>query len=111
MGRLVQMSRVYRVRALSLRGWRALLLLKGLERYSLVIAEHRVAHLRKSLQKKLHDVHDLRCHIEELERHLEQCRAERLCRTLNRRDAESQREHREEEGEQEAEKKPLTSDI
>lgn len=86
MGRLVQMSRVYRVRALSLRGWRALLLLKGLEKYSLFVAEHRVAHLRKSLQKKLHDVDDLRCHIEELERHLDCCRAEKA----SRRDTEAQ---------------------
>ena len=78
MGRLVQLSRVYRVRALALRAWRALLLIKGLERYSIWTAQKRLDHLNKALEKKLHDVDDLRHHIRELEQHLEQSRADRL---------------------------------
>ena len=73
-GRIAQVARVYRLRALALRSWRALLLFKGLEHMSVWTAEMRLAHLRKGLEKKLSDVEDLQDHISDMERRLEVAR-------------------------------------
>ncbi len=76
--RLVQMTRVYRLRALALRGWRALLLLRGLENMSLWTAEKRLAHLKTALARKQEEMDDLREHITELEERLERARSREI---------------------------------
>ncbi|MHC5068427.1 MAG: hypothetical protein ACYTF0_07530, partial [Planctomycetota bacterium] len=58
--RLAQMTQVYRVRALALRAWRALLLVEGLDRLHSRSAERRLNHLRGSLNKKMEEAEELR---------------------------------------------------
>ena len=75
--RIIQIARVYRVRALALRGWRGLLFVRGLERFSIWSAEKRLMHLKAQMAKRMEDIGELREYIADIEKQLEQARQAR----------------------------------
>jgi voltage-gated potassium channel len=67
MGRLARAQRIQRLRALAMRGYRALLLLKVLERFSVFLARKRLNSLKSGIRRKQEQIEELREEIEELE--------------------------------------------
>ena len=67
MQQLARLVRVYRLRGLSMRGFRALLLLEVLNRVVPTANEKRLTRLRDELEEKEHEIEDLRMQIAVLE--------------------------------------------
>ncbi len=65
--KLQQLARVYRLRGLSMRGFRALLMLEVLNRVVPTANEKRLKRLREELEEKEHEIADLRMQIAVLE--------------------------------------------
>ena len=64
---LARLIRVYRLRGLSMRGFRALLLLEVVNRIVPTATEKRLARLKDDLEEKQHEIEELRKQIAELE--------------------------------------------
>jgi hypothetical protein len=67
---LLRLGRLYRVRALALRGWRAVLLLQVVQRLTGRSLEHRRRQLQLLLRAKEEEMAELRREIEEMDKRI-----------------------------------------